>query len=210
MDQEIPLKRVKTFLFDMGNVLVFFSHPIMCRQMAEVCGVSPPELKARVFDSALQWDFERGFLSEEEFHRTLEAIFEKPIDFELLRQASADIFELNTTVIPVLDSLKDQGYRLVLISNTCTTHFDWVREKYDVLDRFDDFVVSYEAGAIKPESAIYELALTKIQCDPDECLYTDDIPEYVERGEEFGLKGTVFTTTDRFVHSLRTFGIECP
>ena len=76
MDQEIPLKRVKTFLFDMGNVLVFFSHPIMCRQMAEVCGVSPPELKARVFDSALQWDFERGFLSEEEFHRTLEAIFE--------------------------------------------------------------------------------------------------------------------------------------
>lgn len=193
----------QTFLFDMGNVLTFFSHSLMQQQMAELLGTTPEEIRRRIFDSSLQWDFERGRITEHEFHAALEEMFHCRVGRNELRTAVADIFELNTSIVPVLDALKGRGVRLVLMSNTCVTHLQWVREKYDVLDRFDDFVVSYEAGAIKPEDPIYELALSKIECAPEECLYTDDIAAYVEKGKSFGLQGEVFTTTERFLSQLR-------
>ncbi len=34
---------IKTFLFDMGNVLVKFCHERMCRQIGELCGHEGPK-----------------------------------------------------------------------------------------------------------------------------------------------------------------------
>lgn len=199
---------LKTLLFDMGNVLVFFSHQRMCAQIAAVCGVDAEDVRRQVFDSQLQWDFERGRMSEARFHEELETIFDRPIDLEALRVATADIFELNTSIVPVLDRLKRLGLRLVLMSNTCITHYEWVRSRYDVLDRFDALVLSYDVGAIKPEEEIYRAALERIQCSPDECFYTDDIATYVERGRAHGLHAEVFTDTATLLVQLAGHGIR--
>jgi glucose-1-phosphatase len=199
---------LKTLLFDMGNVLVFFSHDRMCRQIAEVVGCAPDEIRRKLFDSQLQWDFERGRISEESFHRQLETMFRRTIPFGELRRATADIFEPNTDIVPLLDRLKSQGLRLVLLSNTCITHYDWVRSRYDLLDRFDDVTVSFRAGAIKPEDAIYEDALTRIECAPGECFYTDDIPAYVEKGRTFGLQAETFTGVDELTRQLEQCGLQ--
>lgn len=199
---------IKTILFDMGNVLVFFSHQRMCQQIGTLCGASHEDVRRQVFDSQLQWDFERGRISEQQFHRELELIFGRAIELDELRHATADIFDLNESILPVLDRLKERGLRLVLMSNTCITHYDWVQARFDVLDRFDDLVLSYEVGAIKPEEAIYEAALERIGCRPDECFYTDDIAAYVQRGQAFGLRAEVFTGTDALIGQLQEHGIS--
>src|SRR5690606_20453279 len=101
--------------------------------------------------------------------------------------AGSDIFELNSTIIPVLDALKSQGYRLVLLSNTCVSHFEFIWNEFEVLQRFDDYVTSYTAGAIKPDPAIFQCALEKIQCAPEEAFYTDDIVEYISQARLLGM-----------------------
>jgi putative hydrolase of the HAD superfamily len=95
--------------------------------------------------------------------------------------------------VPVLDGLRELDIRLVLLSNTSVSHFEFIQERFDVLDRFDDFVVSYRVGAIKPERAIFEAAISAIECKPGECFYTDDIAEYVSIGRQFGFQADVFT-----------------
>src|SRR5690606_35053307 len=117
-------------------------------------------------------------------------------DFESLRLAVSDIFTLNEPMVPLLDALKARGHRLVLLSNTCVSHFEFASARFDVLQRFDDFVTSFTTGAIKPERAIFESALRRIECEPEECFYTDDIAQYVEVGRSFGLQGEVFTDAD--------------
>lgn len=193
---------IKTLLCDMGNVLVFFCHERMCRQIGEVCGRSAAEIRECLIDSSLQWEFERGFISEEALHARLEEILNCRLPFPDLIRAVSDIFELNDSMVPVLTALKQREVRLVLLSNTCISHLNFVRSRWDLLNLFDHLVLSYEVGAIKPEDDIYRAALREIRCRPEECLYIDDIAAYVEKGRTFRLRGEVFTTTEKLLQAL--------
>lgn len=200
---------IRTLLFDLGNVLLHFSHDRMCAQMAHVCGISDIDLRSLLFGGGLQRRFERGEVSEVEFHREIQAAAGRAVEMKRLRRAGADIFQLNHSLVPLLDRLKQNGYRLVLLSNTCVTHYDWVRQEFDVLDRFDDYVLSYQVGAVKPEDAIFQSALTMLKCRPDECFYTDDIREYVERGRFHGLQAEVFRDSQTLTRQLVARGVAC-
>ena len=193
---------IRTLLFDMGNVLVFFSHQKMCAQIGALCNRPPDSIRDILIQSDLQADFERGRITEGQFHRLLEQAVRQGIDKGELLQACSEIFELNAPMIRILDALRSQGYRLLLLSNTSVTHFEFIRDKYDVLERFDEYVVSYQVGAIKPEPLIFEAALRAIACDPNECFYTDDIAEYVQAGRSYGLQAEVFQDAATLIRQL--------
>ena len=198
---------IRTFLFDMGNVLVHFSHDRMCDQIAALCARTGPELKKDLIDSGWQWDFERGLVSPDQFHQWFESNFNTKVDPADLAHAASDIFTLNTPIVPVLDELKSRGYRLVLLSNTSIFHFEFIQKRFEVLNRFDDFVLSYEVQALKPDPEIYHAALKKIGCDAPDCFYTDDIVQYVEGGRRHGLDAEVFTTVPELTRHLAARGI---
>ena len=194
---------IQTFLFDMGNVQVSFCHDRMCRQMGALCGLSGPEVKTLLIDSGLQWEFERGDVTPAEFHRRFEESVETRIDHVRLAVAASDIFEPNESLRPVLAQLKSRGHRLVLLSNTSIWHFEYVREQFEVLQPFDDYVLSCRTGAMKPDIPIFEAALSAIDCPPADCFYTDDIPTYVEAGRKHGLDAEVFTDTASLIRHLQ-------
>lgn len=199
---------LRTFFIDMGNVLVHFCHDRMCAQIGSLCDLDGPTVKEKLFGTGLQHDFERGRITEAEMHGRIEAAFSCSIDFDDLFRASSDIFTLNESIVPVLDTLKSRGYRLVLLSNTSISHLNWVKQEYDVLERFDHLVTSYEAGAIKPEAPIFEAALAAAECEPGECFYTDDIAEYIETARTYGIDAEVFTDTPALIGHLRERGID--
>jgi putative hydrolase of the HAD superfamily len=200
---------VRTLLIDLGNVLLFFSHERMCVQIAQACHASLVDLQQILFEGQLQRRFEQGEVSEEGFRQVLEAELGRTLDAEALRRAGSDIFSLNEPMVPLLDRWKRDGYRLVLLSNTCITHYEWVLEHFDLLNRFDECVLSYRVGAVKPDEAIFRAALEAIQCPPEECFYTDDIEEYVAGGRSFGLRAEVFRDVPTLTRQLETLGVKC-
>lgn len=200
---------IQTFLFDMGNVLVNFCHQRMCRQIAHLAGAAEETVRDLLMRGSLQWDFERGLLSEAEFFTELQTKLDIPpaVSQQTFSRAGSDIFTLNATLIPVLDELRLRGHRLVLLSNTSISHFKFVKSEFDVLQRFDDFVLSFEVGAMKPERKIFEAAASKIGCRPDECFYTDDIAAYVEAGRSFGFQAEQFTSTESLLLQMSRRGV---
>jgi glucose-1-phosphatase len=203
------MKQIKTLLIDLGNVLLFFSHERMCAQIATACHAPGAELERVLFQEQLQRRFERGEVSEGAFRQTLETAFRRSIDATALRRAASDIFVLNQPMVPLLDRWKHDGYRLVLLSNTCVTHYEWVLEHFDLLHRFDHCVLSYRVGAAKPEEKIFRAALDAIDCAPADCFYTDDIEEYILRGRAFGLKAEVFRDVPTLTLQLEKLGVRC-
>lgn len=199
---------IRTCLFDLGNVLVHFSHDRMCQQMGALCDRSATEIRRLLIESGLQDEFERGRVSESEFHQRFEQQVGETVDFDALRQAGADIFWLNEPMPSILDALKAAGVRLVLLSNTSVTHFEFVRQTFDVLDRFDEFVLSYRVGALKPDPVIFEAAIKTAGCDPEECFYTDDVAEYVEHARTLGLQAEQFTDAETLSLHLQSRGIS--
>ena len=192
----------------MGNVLVHFSHARMCEQIGALCGRPGHELQRDLIDSGWHLDFERGRVTPQQFHDWFESNYSVKVDRRDLAHASSDIFTLNEPMIPILDELKSRGHRLVLLSNTSIFHLEFIRERFQFLNRFDDLVLSYEAQAVKPEPGIFEYALKRIHCDAPDCFYTDDIATYVEEGRRHGLDAEVFTTADELKIQLGLRGIR--
>ena len=85
-------------------------------------------------------------------------------------------FEAYPDAVPALRELRDRGLRLVAVSN-------WDYALPRVLERcglgglLDGSVTSAEAGARKPDPAIFESALELAECEPDEALHVGDTAE---------------------------------
>jgi putative hydrolase of the HAD superfamily len=79
-------------------------------------------------------------------------------------------------VAPALRELRERGLRLVVASNwDCS-----LREVLDsagLLELVDDAVASAEAGAAKPDPAVFRAALTAAGCGPDEAVHVGDSEE---------------------------------
>ncbi len=110
-------------------------------------------MKRRLLDSGVQWDFERGKVTEAVFMGQMEEILGVKMDREKLCAAGSDIFHVNEEMMPVLASLKARGFRPSCSPMSARSHFRWIGEQFDFLRFFDDTVLSYKEGGIKPEPA---------------------------------------------------------
>ena len=201
---------IRTCLFDLGNVLVRFSPVTMYGQIGALCGRSAEEIRDLFLHSGLQEDFETGRISAAEFHQKFQDALSVTIDPGEMQKAGSEIFSLIEPMPALLDALKARGHRLVLMSNTSVTHFEFIRDRFDVLSRFDRNVLSYEVGAVKPQPAIFQAAIEAIECSPADCFYTDDIAEYVTAARTFGFQAEVFRDPATLLEQLSRYGVDLP
>lgn len=198
---------IRTILYDLGNVLVCFSHERMYEQIGAVCGRSTQQVR-ELFERRMLPDFETGRIDERGFHARMEEWSGRRLDADELRRAGSDIFWPNPGMADVVRAMKRQGVRLVLLSNTSAPHIEHVRASWPLLELFDNLILSFEVGATKPQPEIYQAALDRIGCPPSECFYTDDIPEYVEAGRSHGLTAEVFTGKEEHLRQLKRYGVD--
>ncbi len=194
---------IRTFLFDMGNVLVHFSHQKMYQQIGALYNLSEVEARSLLVDLNLQEQYERGKLTDTQFHHALEQHTNSKAEITELQQAVSNIFVLNHEILPLLDFLKKEGYKLIILSNTCSAHIAFIQKQWQLLNRFDDSVLSYKVGALKPEPEIYKAVLQIIDCKPHEAFFIDDIEENITQARQHGLQGVPFIGTVPLVKTLR-------
>ena len=199
---------LKTFFFDLGNVLVRFSHEKMCQQMGNLCHKSPSVIKRLLFDDGLQIAFETGRLTELEFHQEFVKAVGVDIDFKALKQSGCTIFELNESIVPILGALAEGGYRLAILSNTSISHAEYVFDTFRVLDTFDIKVMSYQVGVMKPDPRIYEAALAVADCAPHECFFADDMLENVEQARRHGIQAEVYSGAQLLIEQIEARGVS--
>jgi HAD superfamily hydrolase (TIGR01509 family) len=60
---------------------------------------------------------------------------------------------------------------------------------------------------MKPSPAIYEAAIEKAQCRPEECFFTDDIGAYVEGAKSLGIDAVQFQSAAQIEAELRVRGV---
>ena len=92
----------------------------------------------------------------------LQAEFETPAHFHLFPDA-----------IPTLESLRDVGYRLGIISNWSWNLPD-LCDGLGITGHFEHIVTSARVGASKPHRAIYDYALHWFGAQPSECVQIGD------------------------------------
>jgi HAD superfamily hydrolase (TIGR01509 family) len=199
------------FYFDMGNVLLNFSHERGARQMAEVAGCSPESVWDLVFaGDDLEDRCERGDLNARGLYDLFCKQTKTQADFELLERAGCDIFELNLAMVPLISHLRSAGYRLGILSNTSESHWNFVTDgRFGILPKyFDEFVLSYEVRSMKPERKIYDEAIRKAGVPASEIFFCDDRPDNVAGALAAGLDAVQFHTAQQLGEELYARGVR--
>jgi glucose-1-phosphatase len=199
-------KRHKTLIFDLGRVLVYFDFARAYRAFEPFCPYAAPEMPKRLFTTDLVQRLETGRLSPRDFHAGFSQLIQLDLDYDRFCGIWTSIFTHELLPESLLEDLSKR-YRLVLLSNTNPIHFEMIRAAYPHLKHFHNLALSYEVGALKPQEAIYRAALELAGCEPEECFYTDDIPEFVEGGRRAGMDAVQFESRNQLERELGARGI---
>jgi len=197
---------ITTIIFDLGKVIIGFDHFAICKKLAEHSTRSAEQIYSGIFSCGLEDRFDRGAISPELFFRTAAGELEIRIGMAGFRNIWRAGFSLNTGTAGIISRLSGR-YRLLCLSNTNQWHFQYCAARFPVLECFDSFVLSYEIGEKKPAAKIYAEALRRARCPARECLYIDDIAEFVQAAEGLGMRGIHFVSAQMLARKLHDMGI---
>jgi len=194
--------------FDMGNVLLRFSHEREAEQMAAVTGVPMKLVWKVLFEDGLHWDFERGDMTGEQFYTRFCERVGAAADLEALDRAANDIFELHVPIVALLGQLAHAGCRLGILSNTSATHWKHCTRRFAMLNwLFPVHALSFELRAIKPQPEVFVQAARLAGVPPAGIFFTDDRPEHVAAARAAGWDAVVFESVTQVNEALRQRGV---
>ena len=95
-----------------------------------------------------------------------------------------------------------QKYKVGIISNTLGRHVKIMR-KMGIFDYFDAAIFSNEAGMTKDSKDIFLIAAKSIRVKPRECIFVDDMYEFVNVAKSAGMKGILYKTPQKLESELK-------
>lgn len=198
---------ITTILFDLGKTLVDFDFEPVNQRLSESSKLPVDVAKQRTKDRYNA--FCRGEMSATEWQEFIETDYNLRMSPDEFRHFWADIFWPIEEMFALAHRTKKR-YRQYLLSNTDEIHLPWCMERY--ADRFEGLlggmILSYEAGAIKPDRRIFEYGTERFNLIPEDCVFIDDLPENISAAREFGFHGIVITSPDQVEHDLQKLGVE--
>jgi putative hydrolase of the HAD superfamily len=183
---------IRAVFFDIGNVVLYFSHERMCRQLAAASGAESRAVRREIFDSGFATRYDRGEATTADLMARLEEVAGRRLDQDRVRRAACEIFSVNREVEALIEALARQDVALGVLSNTCEVHSSFAVGRFGVFRHLRHRVFSHEIGAVKPEAAIFRAAHQAAGCAPEECFFTDDRPEFAAAARRAGLDAETF------------------
>jgi len=200
---------IKAIIFDFGNVICRFNNEIYLKKIAKLSGKKMEEIKKIVFENSnILKIFESGQISGQDFYQELSKMCDINVPYQELKTIySKDKFSRIQGTKELIEKLR-KNYKVSLLSNTSEWDWDYMIKVAPEILTFDTITKSYEIGAMKPSEMIFKDALKKLNLKPEECIYADDILEYVEMAKKIGMKAFQFTDAEKFKLDLKTLGIK--
>ncbi|WP_417596078.1 HAD family hydrolase [Parasphingorhabdus sp.] len=192
MAETSAISKIDTVIFDIGNVL--YRWDLRC-------------LFAKLIDDPEELDWFLAHVVTPEWHFQHDAgrpfadmVAERSREFPEYRDHIIAYSRRFPETIPgpvegmvdIVRALANRGVPLFAISNFGAESWAQFRPSAPIFALFSDIVISGEEKMIKPDAAIYELALQRFSCRADQCLFIDDRLDNIEAGRALGIAGHHF------------------
>lgn len=195
--------QVKAIIFDYGGVLVKGSIRLFGKMYAPKFGANLKEFNKLMIDN---WRKARvNNISSELFWVNL-ANFLK-IDKNVFRKDFMDFFGFRDDVLNLIKKLK-KNYKLALLSNQIEEWLEEIIEKYELDKIFDVIITSYNFKIAKPDIAIFNETVKKLDVNPEECIYIDDLEKNIPPAKKLGMKTILFKNTNQLIEELNKLGVN--
>ncbi len=192
---------VKKFLFDLGNV--FFDW-------------NPERILKPIFNNDERMNF---FINNISFHLldtrcdagiTIEVAvndaikkfpeFEKEIKLYYPNHGNM-VGGFFQKTVDVFYKIKELNHPCYVLSNWSAETYEGMEETYPFLKDFDGKIISGRDFLIKPDPAIYELAISRFDLIPQETLFIDDRLDNIEAAQKLNFQ-TIHLTNPSLIQEL--------
>ncbi len=160
----------------------------------------PGEQQADASD--LNRALDRGVISQAEFYEQINKLTSRSVA-EVDSVINSEMHK-NNILLEYIKQLKGK-YKLAVLSNVSN---DWIRQEFlepSEIQLFDDFILSYEVGLIKPNPEIFRLTASRLGVELAEMLFIDDSAGNVQAANDLGVKAIVYSDFPSFKEQIDKF-----
>lgn len=185
-----------TIVFDLGGVIINLNVPrcvanfkqLMTEEnVRNVLGIDDDGEGVVAVSAAtkqLMHDYEYGNISTDEFLLTLQEYCFEGTTIDQIRAAWLSMLdELPQERLNYIASLRERGYRTILLSNSNELHWDPIWEQYNLGAYFDAVFASHHLHMAKPNKEIFDHVVK--EANVLNALYVDDLEKNRKAGETF-------------------------
>ena len=192
---------VKKFLFDLGNVFFDWNPERILKPIFNddermnffINNISFPLLDTRC---------DAGITIEVAVNDAIKKFpeFEKEIKFYYPNHGNM-VGGFFQKTVDVFYKIKELNYPCFVLSNWSAETYEGMEEKYPFLKDFDGKIISGRDFLIKPDPAIYELAISRFNLIPEETLFIDDRLDNIEAAQNLNFQ-TIHLTDPSLIQEL--------
>ncbi|MFH1409603.1 MAG: HAD family phosphatase [Nanoarchaeota archaeon] len=197
---------IKAIIFDWGNVLEYFDNEGFVKEISKTFSLDPVKFAKKEFANRIRFD--AGEFTTEGFLAEMSREFW--VAFTVDNYFGPFYSQYIKPILPVQKLLKKlkKHYRLFLLSNNSEIAHDRFKRGLPFSKDFEKIVISYEHKLLKPDPRIYKILLEGTGLKPEECLYIDDLPEFIEGAKNSGMKTILYKKPEQLIHDLDGLGIR--
>lgn len=202
------MAEISTVLWDVGGVLLTngWDHGGRTDVLARF-SVDPAEFEERHPEANDAW--EKGLITVDEYLRR--TVFWKPRSFtpeEFFDAMKAESRLLDNTALGILENVSmSLDVDLGILNNEARELNDYRIETFGLRGYFDFFFSSCYVGRRKPNVDIYSLAVSVLQCEPEEVAFIDDRAANVEAAASLGIQAIQYQGPAQLESELASLGI---
>ena len=201
---------IRNMVFDIGNVLMDFRWKDYMRSLFGENEALIQTINRGIWHNGCWAAMDKGEMDGADTLRSAVAFaprYEKEIRLTLDRVARA--FHKCDYAVPWVRELKSMGFQVYFLSNYSAFSIKANPDVLGFIPFMDGGVFSFQVKAVKPEPAIYRCLCEKYGLKPEECLFTDDVPENVKGAQRCGFQGIVIEGYEKtypvIMNALRGF-----
>ena len=201
-------------VFDLGGVLLRWQpHDFMPRLLPRVAtDAASTDALVRAFFEGFEGDwgeFDRGRLDVPELAQRIARRVGLTVDeARFVIDAVPDELTPLAASMDLLHRLHTRGHGLFFLSNMPEPYARILESRHGFFGLFRGGIYSSRVGAIKPEPAIFELAIRTFGVDPRDTVFIDDMAKNLVAARAIGWRGIHFRDVAQCEADLKAYGLS--
>lgn len=206
------MTRVEAIVSDFGGVL---TTPLMdaFAGFQEARGIPLEALgaamaRAAEIDDGVQplFELEKGAITERQFVEKLSAALDevvgRTIDLDGFGETFFEALHPNEELFSFMRTLHGRGYRMAILTNNVREWEPLWRAMLPIDEIFELVVDSAFVGLRKPDPAIYELLLRRLDVAAEATVFLDDLEVNCDAARTLGMRAVHFRSTEQTIAEI--------
>ena len=195
------MSRVKAVIWDLAGVVLHTVKGTFNTLLAERLDAPLAEIDRLMLSNENDlWDIDE--IDDDTYYTFLLNELKMPMEKKaIIRKFVVDDFYIDQDMLAYIKDLRASVTTMLLTNFPSHVH-DFMKTDWIVDGAFDHMIASCDVKLIKPDPAIYTLALDRLDLEAEECVFIDDREVNVNAARKLGINGIVFQSKSQTMRDV--------